>query len=571
MPRGRGFFSFNFTVQTNASDLTHLEAMPRAIAQLVTRARLTEVDFTLTSGRCDVAWAAAHHINIPPLGAQVRTRLHGTADRFASQWNFVRQGLSTLMDVPLMYLQDIIRPPLRPALDATFPPLSDPRALHGLGLDSANVSLHYGVLPSERICTENIGAWLSMWACGSSVSALAGAKPSALHGGLSALLHSNAPLRRAIRRATYTSLGVSVFYSCATGDSLDDCVPRLNLRLELDAVIPCAKGHILTQFNPDCVMDSLFATTKGVVSVCPLASHSAVLLELPRPQRILSGWVQAKESEYAALMRGSAGFGLFKYELGAARPLSVAHLQKMLSQPDQVHEQDVAAQVPVADFEASSSAALQVSEASSDQVPAVGSKVGATEFDAVALRATFSLLGSNDLGGELWLKVESGLDNVSLSCLFAVPPELRPLWHTLKTYASFSSGGLRAGVRTKVEETCAGDVLQVLPAASLGEAPLISWQGELAHHSTLHVRMSFEKRLQRVFDLPSDAKRGVYVNGARILVQRMGGRELLLHTNGLIVPMPLPDETMLYNAMSISSTMLAIFAGSFLTVLRAMN
>ena len=68
--------------------------------------------------------------------------------------------------------------------------------------------------------------------------------------------------------------------------------------------------------------------------------------------------------------------------------------------------------------------------------------------------------------------------------------------------------------------------------------------------------------------LPADSSRGLEIEGAEVTYNFVHhGGEGRVFTDGVIVALMLPDLSMPYNVISISSTLLALFVGSMVNLL----
>ena len=67
--------------------------------------------------------------------------------------------------------------------------------------------------------------------------------------------------------------------------------------------------------------------------------------------------------------------------------------------------------------------------------------------------------------------------------------------------------------------------------------------------------------------LPADSSRGLEVPGAALTYSHVDGQAELLYTDAQIVSLMLPDLSMPYNVISITSTVFALFVGSMYNLL----
>ena len=97
------------------------------------------------------------------------------------------------------------------------------------------------------------------------------------------------------------------------------------------------------------------------------------------------------------------------------------------------------------------------------------------------------------------------------------------------------------------------------------------WTVELPPHATALLTLQLVRPLLAVDELPADASRGIDLGAAalRYWPVRPGleptPREL--YTDGALLPVPVSDQSMSYNVISATSTLLALFAGSMFNLL----
>lgn len=84
----------------------------------------------------------------------------------------------------------------------------------------------------------------------------------------------------------------------------------------------------------------------------------------------------------------------------------------------------------------------------------------------------------------------------------------------------------------------------------------------LAAGQTIRMELPFEKDFLRYTDFPFDPNRGFDLPGAMVKY-RHGGHSHRIFTTKLLLTMPIPDFTMPYNTITITSTLIVLLYGTF--------
>ena len=199
-----------------------------------------------------------------------------------------------------------------------------------------------------------------------------------------------------------------------------------------------------------------------------------------------------------------------------------------------------------------------------------------------ALTARRVLAGADDRRASLLLEVVSLSDAPQrVGCYDEMPGWLPLRWHTLRAWITPRGAGEAEGLGRGAEAEAEApervlDWLRLTPsggdAGARGGAPLphhlLEWEVLLPPRATLILSIGFVKPLRQIDSSPADASRGLDVPPAALCVQRAGGRcEQLVHTNAQLVPLPIADNSILFNVLAISSTVVALFSGSMFNVL----
>ena len=97
---------------------------------------------------------------------------------------------------------------------------------------------------------------------------------------------------------------------------------------------------------------------------------------------------------------------------------------------------------------------------------------------------------------------------------------------------------------------------------------VVEWKATVPANSSLVFTARYRLALFAVDRLPADSSRGLEIEGAEVAFSLAdGGGVGRVFTDGVIVALMLPDLSMPYNVISISSTLLALFVGSMVNLL----
>ena len=176
-----------------------------------------------------------------------------------------------------------------------------------------------------------------------------------------------------------------------------------------------------------------------------------------------------------------------------------------------------------------------------------------------------------------------------MSCADALPWAAVPAWHTLQLLlngSELAEASLRAAVR-------------LMPAAPPALSPAVppraphrlEWRVTLPPYGSALLSLQLRRPLLPVELLPSDASRGLDLGAAavRYRVHRPTGQPAaaaaaaaaaapgsmpaaaeaprLLFTESALLQLPLADQSMPFNVISLTSTLVALFAGSMFNLL----
>lgn len=90
---------------------------------------------------------------------------------------------------------------------------------------------------------------------------------------------------------------------------------------------------------------------------------------------------------------------------------------------------------------------------------------------------------------------------------------------------------------------------------------------EIPPMSTIEITYDFEKAILRYTEYPPDANRGFDIAPAVIRVSSKDGQDSYVRTTSLLLQIPVPDFSMPYNTIILSSTVIALGFGSIFNLL----
>uniref|UniRef100_A0A7S0J258 GPI transamidase component PIG-T n=1 Tax=Calcidiscus leptoporus TaxID=127549 RepID=A0A7S0J258_9EUKA len=449
----------------------------------------------------------------------------------------------------------------------TLEPLADAEAVASLG----RLSLRRCTSPREAPCVENIAAWLSLWA---SVDAA----------GISSLLANGTAMRNALPLATYSSLMLSFYHTCDTAaqrsagcgagraDGGRCCRARLQLVLGLSAVFPHRKRSVSR------ALDSLLRVSRSEDSdrrgcvrgleLCSVCTSSTLRVELPRERWAAARGDAAARDDAAATVQGRIGaeptcqlgssapaaLGVALWPLGGAgcaraSPSRLLEMSAKCAGGWVVEPQRSAAAMPKTGSEA----------ASSTEATRSAGDVGFVQ-PSPPLLAQLVLAPRDDRHGVLLVELSNAASEaVHVEGELVLPWQLLPLWHTLTIIGDDVSA--RAPLFDVAFE-----------AAPLRVPQRLGWNGTLPAASSSSLAFEYITTFSHVDELPSDSSRGVdlepaairYTPHHRTTASATPHLSRLLFTNSALLPLPLPDESMPYNVISFTCTLLTIFVSAML-------
>ncbi|KAK7845629.1 gpi transamidase component pig-t [Quercus suber] len=147
----------HFHFETTAPPLStshgrHHHLFPKAIAQLVQKFHVKEMELSFTQGRWNYdRWGGFDPIsssNAKPPGVELWAVFDVPKDQVDASWKNLTHTLSGLFCASINFLES-----------------STTYSAHEWGFHPSSGSLRYGTLPREAVCTENLTPWLKLLPC----------------------------------------------------------------------------------------------------------------------------------------------------------------------------------------------------------------------------------------------------------------------------------------------------------------------------------------------------------------------------------------------------------------------
>ncbi|URE08224.1 Gpi16 subunit, GPI transamidase component [Musa troglodytarum] len=237
-------FHFQSTAPPSAANGRHHHLFPKAIAQLVRKFRIKDLELSFTQGRWNYeSWGGSDPIsstNAKPPGVELWALFDLPVMEIDATWKDLTHALSGLFCASINFLE---------SSTSYFAPSWAFRS---------NVSnLRYGALPREAVCTENLTPWLKLLPCRDKA-------------GLASLLD-----RPSIYKGYYHSQRLQLTSTKSTGMVLKQ---TLTVVLKPDVQRNSAHSSLDNSIQPSWSVSSMFK--KNVTGLCVPAKTSRIFFEL---------------------------------------------------------------------------------------------------------------------------------------------------------------------------------------------------------------------------------------------------------------------------------------------------
>ncbi|PKA61257.1 hypothetical protein AXF42_Ash006154 [Apostasia shenzhenica] len=533
LPDRKVLAHFHFEILAPPSPVNgrHHHLFPKAIAQLVHKFQIRELELSFTQGRWNYErWGGSDPLsmaNAKPPGVELWATFHRPESEIDHTWKNLTHALSGLFCSSINFLES-----------------STAFSAPHWGFQPNSSVLRYGALPREAVCTENLTPWLKLLPCRD-------------RAGVALLLN-----RPSIYRGHYHSQKLRLISSKLTGVKLEQ---TLTIVLH-----PSVERYGLDSFSdgstqPSWSLNSLFK--QQLMGKCALAKDSRVLFEL---EHDLASQIDETESDYT--WRNAA------FEL-STMPDRVARVMKSLPNQDSS---------VLYGFEVSkSSDSMPMDVGIKWKLPLIWSSSHAPVY------ASRFLMGSGNERGSIaitfqsshldeWLSTGSDGCAVHAVVFQVVPWYVKVYYHTLNIFMD----GKRQTISDVVKR------MKISPSEDKLSPGTMELMLEFpCDMQSATLTLDFDKGFLHVDEYPPDANQGFDIPSALItypdcyssrsyqtvdtshfksslLPKFKEGNLVQSYTEVLLVPLTTPDFSMPYNVITFTCTILALYFGSMLNVLR---
>ncbi|XXG78577.1 hypothetical protein AAC387_Pa08g2498 [Persea americana] len=558
LPDRKVLAHFHFDSRTPPTNTygRHHRLFPKAIYQLVKKFHIREMELSFTQGRWNYErWGGFDPIsssNAKPPGVELWAVFDVPFDQVDATWKNLTHALSGLFCASINFLES-----------------STAYSAPSWGFRSHSGSLRYGALPTEAVCTENLTPWLKLLPCRDKAGLAAIMDRPSIYKGY---YHS--------QRLRLASTECSSDEGKGTGIVLEQTLTVV-FQPSVQRASSAYSGDRLLQ--PSWSIGSLFR--RKVTGRCVLAKSSRVFLEL---ERDLIAEIDKFEMENGIFgadgMVSEGSWNNTSFELSVLQ-------DKLIRDANGLHDR-------------SSSVLFEFSvEKYSDSVPL---NVGITWKLPVfwlchqaPFHASRFLMGSGNERGSIAISLKStpshegflghevasswtSSNGCSVRAIVfqVVPWYVKVYYHTLRIFID----GQPYAVTDVIEK------IHVSPSedkVSPGMLEVVLTFPCSMQSATLTI--DFDKGFLHIDEYPPDANRGFDIPSAlisfpdfeasgnflkdnpsksRLLFKLQEKRLVQSYTEVLLVPLTTPDFSMPYNVITFTCTVLALYFGSLLNILR---
>ncbi|XP_042516140.1 GPI transamidase component PIG-T [Macadamia integrifolia] len=531
-------FHFDSRAPPSTSHGRHHRLFPKAIAQLVQKFRIREMELSFTQGRWNYEqWGGFDPVssaNAKPPGVELWAVFDVPSDQVDSTWKNLTHTLAGLFCASINFLE---------SSTAYASPHWSFRPFLG--------ALRYGALPREAVCTENLTPWLKLLPCRDKA-------------GLAVLMD-----RPSIYRGFYHSQRLRL--TSSETDSEVGVERGISLEQTLTVVLQPGEPQ------PSWSLSSIFG--RKITGKCELAKSSTVFIGLERNlvSELNESGKKNEKNWVAEKAYGSWSNPVFQLSFS----------------PDRVIEE-------INNGHGGNSAVLYEfsTEKYSDYEPFDVSLTWKQPVFWSSPQAPFHtsrfLMGSGNARGSIAITLKStelvkgflgdsankGSCKVRIEVFQVVPWYVKVYFHTLRIFVD--------GEAQIVSETI--EKIRVSPSEDRVSPGLMEMLLRLPCDMKSGVlTIEFDKGLLHIDEYPPDANQGFDIPSAVIsfpdfeasmhflkedssksplLSKFQEKNPVLSYTEILLVPLATPDFSMPYNVITITCTVFALYFGSLLNVLR---
>ncbi|KAN0029498.1 hypothetical protein ACTA71_007627 [Dictyostelium dimigraforme] len=291
LPKGKLMTHVQFTTEWNSnflekSTFQHYDLFPRSIGDLITRVGIEEFTLVFTQGRWSYSeWG--YPVRAAPVGVELIAWMKPLEKGIDAQWRELTHSLSGLFCASMQFLYQVPHHTSSP--NRSFRPEGESNIYNyndedneGFSAAAATVSttttpaiklnngtivpleLRYGILPRESVCTENLTPWVKLLPCRE-------------QSGLGKLLNPHK-----LYDVHYHSMSITIRKICNNKNGDQSCLsPTLEIVQSLTIVNDLNNHqHQQQQETIETNLDNLFGLKGNTgLSSCPLASRSKIYIQ----------------------------------------------------------------------------------------------------------------------------------------------------------------------------------------------------------------------------------------------------------------------------------------------------
>jgi len=538
LPKGKLMTHIQFSTEWNSnffdqSTFQHYDLFPRSIGDLINRVGIEEMTLVFTKGRWSYSeWG--YPIRASPVGVELIAWLRPLEKGIDSQWRELTHSLSGLFCASMQFLYQVPHHTSSPS--RSFRPEGMSNIYHTLERDTTPaielrnqssvvpLELRYGILPRESVCTENLTPWVKLLPCREQA-------------GIGKLLN---PLK--LYDVHYHSMSITVRKICKSSNNNDCLIPTLEIIQSLTVVNDISNSIDSNNKNKVSIgLDSLFEKSSGLYS-CPLATSSKIYVQkqdVSNTQLELTPTPTSNDDSSNSNNRFSI-YDLKQYTNQNPLALKLSWLKNF-------------------------------------------KRSGPTPIVAHSHLTGYG----QERGGIATQIVNQDQHAINITYYHAIPWYLRLYFHTL-----------RFSIQDK-EYTDKDFIFKnISPAETRSSPSTIELSFELPGNSVASISIDFDKVFLHYTEHPPDANRGfdlgagvitAYIDPNNIDKQSSLSQDTFdiewsdntyphnkqkseitpvrVYTEGLLITLPTPDFSMLYNVITLTGTVFALFFGSMINIL----
>ncbi|KYQ90776.1 hypothetical protein DLAC_09416 [Tieghemostelium lacteum] len=541
LPKGKLMTHVQFTTEWKSnffdqSTFQHYDLFPRSIGDLINRVGIEELELVFTQGRWNYAeWG--YPVRASPVGVELVAWLKPLPGKdIDAQWRELTHSLSGFFCASMQFLHQVthhtsspnrsFRPDGKSNIYYNDDESITPGIFNRADNTTTALQLRYGILPRESVCTENLTPWIKLLPCRE-------------QSGIGKLLN---PLK--LYDVHYHSMTINIRKICKP-TSHDCLAPSMEIIQSLTVVNDVSSFTNKETGRIDLNIDQLFGkiTSSGSgtgLYSCPLASESRIYIPTKSMDQYQISLIPASYSPTAN--KQFTVFNLKNYSKSNSLKLNINWLKNPLS-------------------------------------PTLGS------INAPVV-AHSHLTGYGQERGGLAIQIFNYHHSaINITYYQAIPWYLRIYFHTF----SFM-------INDKIYTDRDLSYHYIMPAETRSSPSTLELSFELPPNSVASMSIDFDKVFLHYTEHPPDANRGfdlgsgvvtchiqpesiptlhgesIDLEWSPLLYTKKSSRDnttipVRIYTEGLLITLPTPDFSMLYNVITLTSTVFALFFGSMINIL----